>query len=343
MGTAMADVEQLARLEGYRPAIVAEMRAIIGDSPDDLFSWMRYHLGWETVDGRAVEAHGGKLLRPLAVLLACELVGGDPSTVVPAGASIELVHNFSLLHDDVEDHSDQRRGRPTLWTFAGEAQAINTGDGMFTLARLGMHRLLERGVPPERVLGAIHALDEACLRLVHGQWLDIGFETRAEASVEEYLAMAGGKTAAMFAIGARLGGADDDTVDAFERYGRALGLAFQGVDDILGIWGDPAVTGKPVGDDLTSRKLTYPVVTAMAAGGDEARALARRYAQPSRGPGEVAELAALVEAAGGRDATVRFASEQRARAVEALRAADIDAAAIERCEAYAELLIDRSF
>jgi geranylgeranyl diphosphate synthase type I len=342
----VSEAELLARIEQHRGAVVAEMRDLVGDSDDGLFAWMRYHLGWEDADGAAVEARRGKMLRPLALLLAADLVGGESAEVVPAAAAIELVHNFSLLHDDVEDRSYKRHGRPTLWTFAGEAQAINTGDGMFTLARLAMHRLFDRGLPAERVVGAMRTLDETCLQLVHGQWLDIGFETRSDVTIEEYLAMAGGKTAAMFAapfaMGARLGGADQRTVEGFGAFGRALGLAFQAVDDILGIWGDPAITGKPVGDDLTSRKLTYPVLSAIADGGEEGRALARRYAEPSSGAHEVGELTALVSAAGGRAATERFAEGQRAQALAALRDAGVDASAISLCEAYADLIVVRT-
>jgi geranylgeranyl diphosphate synthase type I len=341
----MPEAELVARIEQHRGAVLAEMRDVIGDSDDGLFAWMRYHLGWETAEGVPIEERGGKMLRPLALLLVCDLVGSDPSSAVPAAAAIELVHNFSLLHDDIEDRSDARRGRATLWTFAGEPQAINTGDGMYTVARLAMHRLLDRGVPPERVLAAMQTLDQSCLRLVHGQWLDIGFEKRNDVTIEEYVAMAGGKTAAMFsapfAIGARLGGASDEVVEGFAGFGQALGLAFQAVDDLLGIWGDRAITGKPVGDDLTSRKLTYPVLAAMADGGEEGRVLVRRYAEPSTGVGEVDELAALVAAAGGRAATERFAQEQRQRAMAALSAAGVDQSVSAICDAYADLMIER--
>jgi len=158
--------------------------------------------------------------------------------------------------------------------------------------------------------------------------------------------MAGGKTAAMFsgpfAMGARLGGAEEDVVEAFAKYGQALGLAFQAVDDLLGIWGDPSVTGKPVGDDLTSRKLTYPVLSAMAAGGDEGRALARRYAEPSRGAGEVEELTELVTASGGRAATEQFAERQRSLALAALHDAGLDRESMAACEAFADLLVVRT-
>lgn len=153
----MSDLQE--RAERYRPLVSAEMRAIVGDRPEGLYAWMRYHLGWEDVAGQPVEASPGKMIRPVGLLLATELCGGELAQAIPAAAAVELVHNFSLLHDDVEDRSDRRRDRPTVWTFAGEAQAINTGDGMYTLAREAMHRLLDRGVPSERAIRAMRELD----------------------------------------------------------------------------------------------------------------------------------------------------------------------------------------
>ena len=135
-----------ARGERYRPLVQREMRTVVGDAPEPLYAWMRYHLGWENREGRPVTASPGKMLRPLALLLATELCGGRVEQAVPAAAAVELIHNFSLLHDDVEDRSDTRRGRETVWTFAGAAHAINAGDGMFTLAHLAMDRLAAAGV-----------------------------------------------------------------------------------------------------------------------------------------------------------------------------------------------------
>ncbi len=334
-----------ARGARYRPAVVAEMRAIVGDRPDALFAWMRYHLGWEDADGRAVPRAGGKMMRPVALLLAHELCGGAVDTALPAAAAVELVHNFSLLHDDVEDMSETRHGRPTLWTFAGVPQAINTGDGMFTVARLAMFRLLDRGVPAERVLAAMRELDATCLRLVHGQSLDIDFERRHEVSRAEYLEMTAGKTAAMFsapfALGAILAGAATDRVEAFRRFGHHVGLAFQAVDDVLGIWGDPAVTGKPVGDDLRQRKMTLPVIAALAAGDEAAARIAAVYAGPGGMDDDVRTLAALVESAGGRAATEALAREEMAAAVGALRDSGVSGADLRLCEEFAGLAVGR--
>ncbi len=332
--------------ERYRPLVVDEMRAVVGDSGAGLFAWMRYHLGWEEADGQpSAHASGGKMLRPVALLLAAELVGGSAEEALPAAAAVELVHNFSLLHDDVEDESPRRRDRATLWTLTGTAQAINTGDGMFALARLAMHRLFDRGVEERRAIEAIRELDEACLRLVEGQYLDLLFETREAVTRDEYLAMVSGKTAAMFAapfaIGALLGGADGRTVSALREFGRRVGLAFQAVDDVLGIWGDPAVTGKPVGDDLRSRKMTYPVIVALESGGDEASQLARAYVERGQPGEDVTPLAELVERLRGRAETEALAAEQEQAALSALEAGGLERDAIAACAEFARAATGR--
>lgn len=329
----------------YRPLVQQEMRAVIGDAPTGLYAWMRYHLGWEDRAGQPVTASPGKMLRPLALLLATELCGGRAEAALPAAAAVELIHNFSLLHDDVEDRSDTRRGRDTVWTFAGVAQAINAGDGMFTLAHLAMYRLDAAGAEPARVLAASRELHEACLALVEGQYLDISFEERADVTLPEYLSMAGGKTAAMFAgpfaIGALLAGASPEVVNAYREFGRRIGLAFQAVDDVLGIWGDPAVTGKPVGDDLASRKMTYPVIVAMA--GAEGARLRAAYEDRAGASADVPALRALVEAGDARAVTEAMAAAEERAALDSLRAAGVDENAMRLCTEFARILVGRDF
>ena len=328
-----------ARIERYRPLVIEELRTVVGDSPARLFAWMRYHLGWEDADGSEVQASPGKMLRSTAVLLAAEVVGGSAEAAAPAAAAVDLVHNFSLLHDDIEDDSATRRGRATVWTFAGVPQAINTGDGMFTLARLAMHRLPEVGVEERRVVEAMRELDEACLRLVEGQYLDMAFERRDDVAIEEYVAMATGKTAAMFAapfaIGALLGGADGETVAALRAFGGHVGLAFQALDDLLDCWGTAAALGKQPGGDLLARKKTYPVLAALEGAPSPARdALAAAYAAVPVAGEDARALASLVEAAGGRVAAQRWADEQVAGARAALDRARLPAEARALLEEY---------
>ena len=319
------------RLPRYRALVEDELRVVVGAEALPLWAWMRYHLGWEDASGAPVTSAPGKLLRPAAVLLAAEALGTPPERAVAAAAAIELVHNFSLLHDDIEDRSERRRDRATLWTFAGVPQAINTGDGMHTLARLAMLRLSEHGFEAGTVLEAARELDEACLRLVRGQHLDIAMEGSSGLTRAAYLEMASGKTAAMFAapfaIGALLGGGDARAVEAFRAYGQHVGMAFQAADDLLGIWGDPAVTGKAASDDLRQRKMTLPVIAAIEAGGEDGAALARDYASrtaASEDDRAYAALAERIERLGGRAAAAAFAAAEERTAIEALAPLGLD-------------------
>jgi len=256
--------------ERYLPLIEAELRKALAPSHSQLASFygmMQYHLGW--LDEGFVPTRGGagKRLRPILCLLTCQATGGDPDQALPAAAAIELVHNFSLVHDDIEDKSHLRRGRPTVWKVWGMPQAINAGDGLIALAHLAMQRLADRAVPSRRVFIALEILDQACLALTEGQYLDLSFEARLDVDVKQYLSMIRGKTAALLSAAAQLGaivaGSDPESIARYRRFGQNLGLAFQIVDDILGIWGDPQVTGKPAADDIQQRKKTLPIVRAL--------------------------------------------------------------------------------
>ncbi len=257
------DRERVERvLSRFRDGVVGAMRAALDRPGVRHIGLMRYHLGWQDAEGRKTPPSGGKMIRPALCLLSCEAVGGDAARAMPAAAALELLHNFTLIHDDIEDSSDTRRGRETLWRVAGLPQALNVGDGMFVLAQRTLLGMADAGVPADRVIDAARTLDDACVALCEGQHADIEFEQRAEVSLAEYEAMIAGKTAALLgasmAIGAIAGGADAATVEAMGECGRLLGLAFQVQDDVLGIWGESAVTGKPVADDIRSRKKSFP-------------------------------------------------------------------------------------
>jgi geranylgeranyl diphosphate synthase type I len=241
------ETELRRSIDSFHPDYYAEIRRMIA-----------YHLGWE------VSAARGKRVRPLLTLLCCQAAGGDWQAALPAACAVELVHNFSLLHDDIQDRSETRRGRPTVWTRWGIPQAINTGDAMFVLAHMCWPRLDGAGVAPRISLAARDMLEAACLRLTEGQHLDMAFETEPRVTQARYLEMIEGKTAALLSastgLGACIAGAPAECQADYTAFGRHLGLAFQVLDDILGIWGDPAVTGKPAGDDLLCRKQTLPVL-----------------------------------------------------------------------------------
>lgn len=254
--------------ERYQSKVIAELRGIIDGSSLPLYPLLGYHMGWMDEKGNpTVSEHSGKLLRPIFCLMSCETTGGEWEKALPAAAAIELIHNFSLIHDDIEDNSKERRHRPTLWAIWGQETAINAGDAMHVLGEGAMLGLLQRGVPPEKVLEAIRMLNETCLRLCEGQHLDLSYETRLDITTQDYLKMIGGKTAALlecsFGLGAYLGTDQQQIVRRFQDCGRYLGMAFQIRDDILGIWGGENITGKSSESDLQHKKKTLPVVYAL--------------------------------------------------------------------------------
>jgi geranylgeranyl diphosphate synthase type I len=298
-------------LRRYRPAVERGLRDAVDAAPAGFGALVREHFGWDDA-----AASPGKLLRPVMCLLVAEALGAPAERALPAAVGIELVHNFTLIHDDIEDHSDIRHGRPALWRTAGLPLALNAGDGLFALAR---RTLLALELPPDRVLRAARLLDDACIALCEGQHLDLSSEARPSITLAEYEAMVAGKTAALLAaamaLGALAAGAGDAAVDAVHACGCELGMAFQIQDDVLGIWGEAADTGKPVADDIRARKKSFPVVWAREhASPDDARRLDALYATP---PGEpaVAEVLALLDRAAAREAATTAARTWAERAL----------------------------
>jgi geranylgeranyl diphosphate synthase type I len=285
------------------------------------YGMQEYHLGWRDTSLQLVQTDPGKLIRPKLVLLMCQATGGDLQQALPLAAGIQLIHDFTLVHDDIEDNSDTRRGRPTLWSVWGLAQGINSGDALFVIAHLSIHRLAELGVPAERILTILRRFDEHILYICEGQYLDLSFEGDLTITPEDYLAMIGRKTAALIAgsaeLAAILAGADDQTVAASADFGRSLGLAFQIEDDILGIWGQPEVTGKPRAADLYRRKVSLPVVHGLSHS-PQAHTLASLYRHPELDDAAVEQALAILDAAGSRDYCATIAAEHHAAALTAL-------------------------
>ncbi|MGH3411775.1 MAG: polyprenyl synthetase family protein [Marmoricola sp.] len=300
-----------------------------------------YHLGWCDAEGRPVESNPGKAVRPGLVLLASEAVCGSPGPGVPGAVAAELVHNFSLVHDDLMDRDTERRHRPTVWSVWGEATAVLVGDAMASLA----HEVLSETESPYAQRAA-RALDLAVRELIRGQVLDVAFERRNDVRLAECLDMAAGKTGALLAVSAELGailaGAAEPVAAAYRRYGAELGLAFQLVDDLLGIWGWPERTGKPVYSDLRARKKTMPVVWSIEYGGLAGKELARWLEDPrEHGEPELEDAADLVERAGGRQWATDEARARVASAHLALQDVDIDPIRREQLEALARFVIER--
>ena len=229
------------------------------------YGMLRYHLGWVDEQLRAVSAGAGKRVRAKLCMLACEAVGGDPRLAIPAAASVELVHNFSLIHDDIQDRSEYRRHRRTVWSVWGEPQAINAGDDMFVLSQLAL--VSDQHADPQVTIRAVRALNHASRMLCEGQYLDLDFERRPAITLLDYYDMIERKTAALLEascqLGAIYGGAVDRVVGALSNFGKQLGIAFQIRDDYLGIWGNPKETGKPAADDVESKKKSLPVLHAL--------------------------------------------------------------------------------
>ena len=298
-----------AYLQKYLPALDRELRLVADrflPGPEEFDRMVRYHLGWVDEQGLPVQAGRGKQIRPVIALLCAELVGGDWQQALPAAAAVELLHNFSLIHDDVEDNSPLRRGRPSVWKVWGKANAINVGDAMFALAHLALWRLTERKVPSRVVLEALHLYERTCLTLTRGQHLDMAFEHRLDVSIDEYVAMIDAKSAALIAasaqLGAVVGGVPVDETGPFVAFGHNLGRAFQIRDDILGIWGDPEVTGKSAATDIASRKKSLPVLYGLERSGE----LVEIYSHAHRGEAELARAVAILDEVGAREFSVEY-------------------------------------
>lgn len=303
----------------------------------------RYHFGWCDADGRRTDAGWGKGLRGALVLGGAQALGAAAGQALGAAAAVELVHNFSVLHDDVMDQDATRRGRPTAWTVFGSAQAVLAGDALLVLA---MEQLATAPAPVRHSAG-IQELCRALLDLVAGQSADLAFEERADVGVEECLAMAAGKTAALFAGACGLGAlAADGTpaqTAALRDFGHHLGLAFQLVDDLLGIWGDSRATGKPVGADLRRRKKSLPVVAALHSGTPAGRRLAELYGDGRAWESaDILRATALVEQAGGRSWAEEEAARQRSTALDRLAAVALDPRAAQGLRSLVDLVTHRS-
>jgi geranylgeranyl diphosphate synthase type I len=341
------DRERVERvLSRYRKGVVEAMRAALDRPGVRHIELMRYHLGWRDAEGREMQPAGGKMIRPALCLLSCEAVGGDAARAMPAAAALELLHNFTLIHDDIEDESDTRHGRTTLWRTAGLAPALNAGDGMFVLAQRALLGLADAGVPAERVIDAARTLDDACVALCEGQHADIEFERRPEVTPTEYEAMIAGKTAALMgasmAVGAIAGGADAAVVDALGECGRRLGMAFQVQDDVLGIWGEPEVTGKSAADDIRSRKKSFPVVYALGHLDGELLTELRSIYGSAPDEEAIGRVLGLLDAAGARAASVAVAERWATSAMDAIAGVELNGDRRRDIEALASFAVHRT-
>jgi len=301
----------------------AEILRVVGSTDPvtaGVYEMCRYHLG---LDG---SGSTGKRMRPLLGLLAYSSITGSHEGALPGAAAVELGHNFSLVHDDIEDDDRERRHRPTLWALHGVPQAINTGDMLFSLSRVALHRLTDLGFSDHTVLRLMRLYDHTCVALCEGQYLDIWMAEHDDSlSVELYFDMIGRKTAALISAsieaGAVLATEDEAVIDRYRAFGWDLGIAFQLNDDLLGIWGREHATGKEP-TDVPRKKKTLPVIYAFEhATPEDAIRLRALYANGRLLPDHVTEIVDILERSGAREYTRSQAALHRDRALAALDAA----------------------
>ena len=309
-------------LARYRDEIEDALRTAIGDEISPLAAAARYVMGWESAEGRSA-APGGKRIRPALCLFAAEALGGTVHEAMPGAVAVELVHNFSLVHDEIQDRDAQRHHRPTVWALLGEAQAINVGDFLYTRAI----RCLSTGADqPGRRLAALAILNDAIERMIQGQWRDIAFESDQYVAERDYLEMVAGKTGALIgaplAIGAVLAGAPASTADVLRQWGVTVGLAFQARDDYLGIWGHPDHTGKSNVNDIARRKKTLPIVQGLGRPGTGA-VIRDAYLSAEPSAEQIARVVAALEMSFIHVRTAEYASRYAAEADALLDRIDI--------------------
>ena len=331
-----------ASLTRFRPTLDEAIVDILGDRPGSLFDMMRHHLGWEN----DALTQGGKYLRPTLVLVTAEACGGDWKTAVPAAVGLELLHNFSLIHDDIQDENSFRRNRPTVWNRWGASQAINAGDAMHALSQLVVLHMTDDGAPPQSVLHAIRLLDETCLALGEGQTADIEFETRSNVTVADYKWMIGNKSAEAFRcaleIGCMIATGSPEQSKLLGDAGFEMGIAFQIQDDVLDIWGG-AVIGKETALDIRDGKKSLPVVYGLSReDSTDADRLSEMY-RSGFGPDGVDEVVSLLESLGAPDFCAAEAEAHWAKGHRMIEQAGLPEAGIAALTEIGDYLIHRPF
>jgi len=325
-----------------RPALQNHLRSIIQAGSDfqtgQLPEMLSYQLGW-TGEGAGSRAQG-KQIRPLLVLLTMKAGGGRWQAALPAASAVELLHNFSLIHDDIQDNSPTRRGRPSVWKRWGKAQAINTGDAMFALANRSLLDL-SKSLNPRITLQACLVFQRTTLQLTQGQHLDLAFENEKQISLDQYWEMISGKTAALLGTAMELGAlcaqVSRTRKEAFREFGLQLGLAFQVQDDILGIWGKTEIIGKSNTSDLVTGKKTLPILYGLAQG----QSFSRLWEEGPIHPGQASDIARLLEEEGAREFAQKEANRLTKSALDALLRAKPEGKAGEALKELAKKLLKR--
>lgn len=329
-------------LQGYRRDVELEVSHYVPADAPGLYEVVRYQLGW--TDGGLPSL--GKCLRPALCLFTCEALGGDRETAMPAAVAIELIHNFSLVHDDIEDGDEMRHHRPTAWRVFGRDRALLAGFVLWSLAYRALHAGVEGGMGPELTLAVRRIISQACNEMIEGQHLDLTYEQRTDVTLSEYTEMISRKTAALFQAalqtGALIAGVHGEELERFGAFGRHLGLAFQIRDDILGIWGEGIATGKPVGADIAKRKKSLPVVHAFQqVVGPDRDVLRNAYAKATIDESDIDEVLDVLQRWNCRYFAQGLAEDHRSRAMAALSQTNIPASARYNFDQLTAFILER--
>jgi geranylgeranyl diphosphate synthase type I len=335
-------------LTKYAPDIERAIAVVLNGSPPFLSGIIRYHLGWVDQNFALTTTGRGKMFRPTLTLLVFEALTGQYRGALPLAAAIEIIHNFSLMHDDIEDNDVERRGRPTAWTIWGQPRIINAGDFFYSLAYKSLYRL-EADFPPQTVFAVLRAVNTACLDLTEGQELDITYEDRTDVTRDMYDYMTAKKTGALIeaaiVTGAMLGGADEKTVAHYRNFAQSMGWAFQIRDDILGIWGDSTQTGKSTASDLRRKKKSMPITYMLGHAPEErwARLESCYTSPPPMSDEEMDFVRESLELTDAHAYAQAIAQEHREQAFSALRRIGLSNQAHHELEQLARFLVDRNY
>lgn len=333
--------------------IEAEMQAVrreqTGVAPI-LWEIVDYQFGWDLGPDQIIlfKKVSGKKIRPALMALVAQAISGSYRHVLPAGAALEFIHNFTLIHDDVMDESLERRHRPAVWTRWGTVQAINAGDALFALGNLASVRLLKNGTPPAKLARVFQSLSQACLWTAEGQILDIDFETRETVTTSDYVTMVSHKSgtlieAAAF-IGAMLSTDDEAVIQGYAQFARNLGVAFQIRDDYLGVWGDEATTGKSATSDIREKKKAYPILAGFERANDTDRATLRRlYSQETLSEADIQAVLTILDRVRAASQTDQIAQQYYDLALDHLAATRIQNETQDAIRRFAAFLVQRAY
>ena len=335
----------------YRDRMEQELFLSVPSGDDAaLYTLLRYHLGWVDQQGLPQETplSQGKALRPTLCLFACEALEGDLSWAMPTAAALELIHNFSLIHDDIQDQDLERRHQPTVWSIWGMPKALVAGNALQSVGDAVLLSISRLDVAPETALKVSGLLTESYLEMIQGQCLDLAFETSTTIGTQDYLQMIACKTGALIRtgleIGASLATPDPAALAAFSEFGISLGRAFQIRDDYLGIWGEEAATGKPAGNDIRRRKKSYPVVFALErAEGRPREDMLQIYSQTELDEEDVYRVQAILEGVGAREHTQSLAETSAREALAALDGISLPPWAEDEAQALVDFLARREY